>query len=854
MVTAHVTDATRVHFVAVRCHKNGTPNYAAAQLTYAVSRGTYDTMDWGDDNAITYDSPLVTGSKTDLTVTMPMTFKAGWVPGTYDCQLILTDSLNHDVSYDSSSSPEIVSAVTVTRTSGIYDDDPPVVVSLSFDRSSVEVGAAAGVVMVTAHVTDATRVHFVAVRCHKNGTPNYAAAQLTYAVSRGTYDTMDWGDDNAITYDSPLVTGSKTDLTVTMPMTFKAGWVPGTYDCQLILTDSLNHDVSYDSSSSPEIVSAVTVTRTPPGLPSAPQNLGFDPTGRTAGVLSWGIPTSTGSPALTYYVVQYRTGDAAWADLPSGSTTQRSIAITGLRAATDYSFRIRGENGATESGDLTYVNLNWGQLDVRTPNPVVPSAPTTFAARSITTTTATVSWTAPTDNGGSAITDYVIETSRDGTTWSAVPHTASTSTSMNLSGLAPGTTYQVRIATKTAVGTSETLTGSFTTVAGLPSAPQNLAATSVTGTTLTLTWDLPTSNGGSPITDYKIEVSSNGGSTWSAITHAASNSRAFNVTGLAKGTNYRFRVSTITTVGTSSATAPLSVTTLTTNPAAPTTFAARSITTTTATVSWTAPTDNGGSAITDYVIETSRDGTTWSAVPHTASTSTSMNLSGLAPGTTYQVRIATKTAVGTSETLTGSFTTVAGLPSAPQNLAATSVTGTTLTLTWDLPTSNGGSPITDYKIEVSSNGGSTWSAITHAASNSRAFNVTGLAKGTNYRFRVSTITTVGTSAASAVLSVTTVGNAPASPTSLKVTSTTTTTVTLSWSQATVVGGSAVRNYIVEYSTNSGRTWTVVTKSVSTSKSLKISGFRTKSTYRFRVKSVNDVGVSGYSNAVTVTTR
>jgi titin len=291
-----------------------------------------------------------------------------------------------------------------------------------------------------------------------------------------------------------------------------------------------------------------------------------------------------------------------------------------------------------------------------------------------------------------------------------------------------------------------------------------------------------------------------------------------------------------------------------TNPAAPTTFAARSITTTTATLSWTAPTDNGGSAITDYVIETSRDGTTWSAVPHTASTSTSMNLSGLAPGTTYQVRIATKTAVGTSETLTGSFTTTAGAPLAPQNLAATSVTGTTLTLTWNLPTSNGGSPITDYKIEVSSNGGSSWSAITHSASNSRAFNVTGLAKGTSYRFRVSTITTIGTSAAPAVLSVTTVGNAPASPTTLKVTATTTTTVTLSWSQAAVVNGSAVRNYIVEYSTNSGGTWTVVTKSVSTSKSLTISGFRTKSTYRFRVKSVNDVGVSGYSNAVTVTTR
>ena len=113
---------------------------------------------------------------------------------------------------------------------------------------------------------------------------------------------------------------------------------------------------------------------------------------------------------------------------------------------------------------------------------------------------------------------------------------------MTLSGLAPGTTYQVRIATKTAVGTSETLAGSFTTVAGPPLAPQNLAATSVTGTTLTLTWELPSSNGGSPITDYKVEISGNGGSSWSAIPHAASNNRAFNVTGLMKGRAYQFQI------------------------------------------------------------------------------------------------------------------------------------------------------------------------------------------------------------------------------------------------------------------------------------------------------------------------
>ena len=321
-----------------------------------------------------------------------------------------------------------------------------------------------------------------------------------------------------------------------------------------------------------------------------------------------------------------------------------------------------------------------------------------------------------------------------------------------------------------------------------------------------------------------------------------------------KGRAYQFRVSTITTIGTSTATSPLSVTTLTTNPSAPTSLATSSITTTTATVSWTAPTDNGGSAITDYVVETSRDGTTWSAVPHTASTSTSMNLSGLAPGTTYQVRVATKTAVGTSETLSGSFTTTAGAPLAPQNLAAISIATTTLTLTWDLPTSNGGSAITDYKVEVSSTSGSSWTAIRHTASNSKAFNVTALSAGTTYQFRVSTINARGTSAATSALIVTTVGSAPSSPTTLRVSSTTTTTVTLSWTQPTVVNGSAVRNYIVEYSTNSGSTWIVATKPVSTSRSATISGFRTRSTYLFRVKSVNDVGVSGYSNSITVATR
>ncbi|MCX6417476.1 MAG: fibronectin type III domain-containing protein [Actinobacteria bacterium] len=99
----------------------------------------------------------------------------------------------------------------------------------------------------------------------------------------------------------------------------------------------------------------------------------------------------------------------------------------------------------------------------------------------------------------------------------------------------------------------------------------------------------------------------------------------------------------------------------------------------------------------------------------------------------------------------------------------------------------------------------------------------------------------------------TVGNVPKAPTSLAVTPSTT-SVKLSWAAATVSGGSAVRNYLVEYSTNGGTSWTTVTKPVSTSLTLTVTGLRSKTAYLFRVIAVNDVGSSSVSKNLALTTR
>jgi hypothetical protein len=102
------------------------------------------------------------------------------------------------------------------------------------------------------------------------------------------------------------------------------------------------------------------------------------------------------------------------------------------------------------------------------------------------------------------------------------------------------------------------------------------------------------------------------------------------------------------------------------------------------------------------------------------------------------------------------------------------------------------------------------------------------------------------------LQLTTVGNAPNAPTALSVRASAT-QVTLSWRAATVTGGGPVRNYIVEYSRDSGENWISVVKPVSTSTSIAIRNLTRSTAYLFRVYAVNDSGQSQASANLAVTT-
>ena len=85
----------------------------------------------------------------------------------------------------------------------------------------------------------------------------------------------------------------------------------------------------------------------------------------------------------------------------------------------------------------------------------------------------------------------------------------------------------------------------------VPSAPRNLGA--VAGTKIaTLTWDPPTSNGGFAISGYRIEISTDNGTSYRYFATSTGSGTTFTATGLTSGQNYKFRVAAQSFLGTGS--------------------------------------------------------------------------------------------------------------------------------------------------------------------------------------------------------------------------------------------------------------------------------------------------------------
>jgi hypothetical protein len=199
-------------------------------------------------------------------------------------------------------------------------------------------------------------------------------------------------------------------------------------------------------------------------LPGAP-TIGTAMATGTSVSLTFTAPGANGGNPITCYIATSNVGGF------TGANTSSPISISGLTKNTGYSFTVaaRTATGTGASSAASNGILAQG----------VPNAPTIGTA-SVCATTASITFTSPTCNGGNAITSYTA-TSCPG----SITGTGSSSP-ISVSGLTGGTSYTFKVKATNAIGTGPCSSASNSVTAVLPPGSQSYI------TPGTYTWVAPT--------------------------------------------------------------------------------------------------------------------------------------------------------------------------------------------------------------------------------------------------------------------------------------------------------------------------------------------------------------------------
>ena len=552
---------------------------------------------------------------------------------------------------------------------------------------------------------------------------------------------------------------------------------------------------------------AATVT-----APEAPANLTATASGPTRIDLRWTAPSGNGGSSITGYRIQVSpSGTGNWTNLVGNTrNTNTTYAHTGLSPGTTHHYRVRAINSVGAGAPS-------GVARATTTAATTPDAPSNLTATASGRTEITLSWNAPSNNGGAAVTGYQIEVSANaGGSWTDLEtNTGSTSTRYTHTGLSEGDTRHYRVSAVNSIGTGtpSNVASATTGAVTAPDAPAGLTATASGPTAILLSWSAPSNHGGAVITGYQIEWSTDAGGTWSdLVADTRSTATTYTHTGLAAATRYDYRVSAINAVGTGTpSSVDYATTASATAPDVPTELTAAASGPAEITLSWTAPSNNGGAAITGYRIQVSLDaGGTWAdLVKDTESAATTYTHTGLSEGDARSYRVYAINAVGESADPSNVDHVVISVPDMPTELTASASGQTEINLSWTAPSNPGGAPVRGYQIEISSDAGESWSDLVQDTESSETtYTHTGLTPGTTRHYRARAINPVGSSAPSNVASATTEAalQPPGVPTNVEAVAEGQEAVNLSWSAPVDDGGTPVTGYQVEMSEDAGFTW------------------------------------------------
>ncbi len=543
--------------------------------------------------------------------------------------------------------------------------------------------------------------------------------------------------------------------------------------------------------------------------PTVPTGLAAVGNSSTQITVSWTASTDPDNTAAQLIYSVSRNGSR----ITTTAAGVTSFADTGLTASTAYSYTIFASD---PSGNSSAQSSAIQATTLAPPDTTPPTAPTKLAVTGTTSSTASLSWTASTDNVG--VTGYKI--------FRAGAPGAGTSDRNLLHRHRPGLRRPpILIQSPHRCGRQQF--GQILSRVGEDACASGHNASF--GSYRTCRYkhhhfqrlDLLSGSASNPImrhavTGYKIFRAGVQVGTSTAVSYTDS--------GLAASTTYSYTVSAYDAAGNNSAqSTALQATTQTpkdtTPPSVPTGLAVSGTTTSSVSLTWTASTDNVG--VTGYKIFRGGVQVGTSAVA-------TYTDSSLTASTTYSYSVSAFDAAGNNSaqsaavqatTQTAPDTTP---PSVPTGLTVSSSTTSSVSLSWTPSTDNVG--VTGYKIYRA--------GVQVGTSTGTSYTDTGLTASTKYSYSVSAFDAAGNnSAQSAAVQATTQTapdtTPPSVPTGLTVSSTTTSAVSLSWTASTDnvgVTGYKIYRAGVQVGTSAVATYTDSSLTASTTYSYTVSAF------------------------------
>ncbi|XP_022091183.1 twitchin-like isoform X3 [Acanthaster planci] len=583
-----------------------------------------------------------------------------------------------------------------------------------------------------------------------------------------------------------------------------------------------------------------------PATPEGPLNVS-DITPESAS-LSW-KPPLLGPEDVENYVVEKKDADTgAWTKVSSFCMTP-NLKVRNLQEGKEYQFRVSAENQYGASKPLLSEPII-AKHPFDTPGAPEPPHATKTDRNSIS-----LAWKPPANNGGSPVLSYLVEKREAGSpNWSPATRAPVKDTSCSVPKLTEGTEYEFRVMAQNAAGPGKPSDASEGIVAAPPSVKpkvrsdcRNKDITAVAGEQFKV--EVPFES--TPAPEVMVTREDKGGMEIPKgdrfDIQESSAEALFTCKRAERNDSGRYTITLRNNEGTDTCNLRVTVVDKPGPPEGP--LEVSDVTAESVKLSWNPPKDDGGSRITNYVVEKKEEGRpSWSKISGFVRT-TDFGVGSLDEGVKYFFRIRAENQYGVGEPLETStavhIKNPYDIPDSPGKPVIDEVDKGFIRMSWERPENDGGAKILGYNVEKREED-SEWEQCNNFLVKDTKMSLSNLRDTVEYQFRVIAKNAAGLSAPSRPSNAVipkpqyTTSDKPGVPQVEKVTSN---TADLTWAKPASDGGARITGYTVEKREVGAPNWEKANRYPVKDTNFTLDGLEEGKEYEARVFAENAAGTS-----------